>query len=365
MKPHTTTAPHDDRARTLIEAVMRNGDSIAAEYPTLFGPLPTGELVTLEHEGDLRAACAIQARDLVAGPARVRVGLIGSVVTDPAYHNQGFGTRLLEKAQEALRDLGCSFALLWADERGFYARRGWTEISCERDFIVTPDLALDLPESTGCRPLEEGDVERVHALYRTHERRAERTPEETRALLGCPAMSVLVHETDGVVDAYACLGRGRDLPNVIHEWGGAADGVLRLVRAHVERRTAARVEDELYVMAPGVHGEVQGRLALAGVPSAYGVLGMGKVLDAGLLAGIVANLLGEPGTVRSRVTGPAGDEVEFRGPRGVALVSTADLIAIALAPRGERGAARELAARVGGDASSLPLNPFVWGLDSI
>lgn len=360
-----TTNRTDDRARTLIEAVMRNGASIAEEYPTVFGEGARGELIVLEEDGELRSACAIQPCDLAVGSTRVRVGLIGSVVTDPAHQCRGNGTRLLDLAEEALRDRGCAFALLWADERGFYARRGYSEIGCERDFIVSPELALELPEPEGCREFTTDDVETVHALYETHDRRVLRSLDETRALLACPGMSVLVHERDGRVDAYACLGRGRDLPNVVHEWAGEAEGVLALIRAHVERRLFARIDDEVYVMAPGVHGPVQGRLALAGVPSAYGVLGMGKVLDAGLFARVVAGVLDAHGGVRARVTGPGRDEVEFRGPRGVATLRIEELVAVGLAPRGERGAARELASRVGGDASNLPLNPFVWGLDSI
>ena len=159
-----TTNRTDDRARTLIEAVMRNGASIAEEYPTVFGEGARGELIVLEEDGELRSACAIQPCDLAVGSTRVRVGLIGSVVTDPAHQCRGNGTRLLDLAEEALRDRGCAFALLWADERGFYARRGYSEIGCERDFIVSPELALELPEPEGCREFTTDDVETVREM---------------------------------------------------------------------------------------------------------------------------------------------------------------------------------------------------------
>ncbi|MBI5364838.1 MAG: GNAT family N-acetyltransferase [Planctomycetes bacterium] len=350
-------------ARTLIEQVMRDGRSIADEYPTVFGACASGGLVTVEEAGELRAACAIQPRDLVAGAARLRIGLVGSVVTDPAHQNQGWGTRLLAAAEDALRQDGCVLALLWADDRGFYARRGWREIGCERDFIVSRENVDALPAATDCRAANEGDACSIHALYLLHDRRVERLELETAELLHCPGMEVLVHEERGRVDAYACLGRGRDLPNVVHEWGGASDGVLRLLRAHVERRTARGIDDELYVMAPGAHGEVQGRIALAGVPSAVGVLGMGKLLDAEGLARACAEVLGPRGVVRARAVDRG--QVEFRGPRGLCVVTHDALLDIAVAARGERGAARELALALGVEVRDLPMNPFVWGLDSI
>lgn len=350
-------------ARALIEQVMRDGRSITGEYPTVFGAHPSGGLVTIEEAGELRAACAVQARELVAGAARLRIGLVGSVVTDPAHQGRGWGTRLLAAAEDDLRRAGCALALLWADDRGFYARRGWREIGCERDFIVSREHVDALPAAEHCRAARDGDEPAIHALYVQHDRRVERTATETAELLRCPGMEVLVHESEGVLDAYACLGRGRDLPNVIHEWGGTSDDVLRLLRAHVERRVARGIDDELYVMAPGTHGEVQGRLALAGVPSAVGVLGMGKLLDAEGLARACAEVLGPRGVVRVRTTGEG--QLEFRGPRGLCVVTYDDLLDVAVAARGERGAARELALALGVEARDLPMNPFVWGLDSI
>lgn len=346
-------------ARTLIEQVLRDGRSMAQEYPTVFGGSASGAIVTVEERGELRAACAIQPRTLVAGRARLRVGLIGSVVTDPAHQNRGHGSRLLVSAEERLRAEGCALALLWADDRGFYARRGWREIGSERDFIITHEHALALPTTEHARAARAEDAARLHALYSLHERRVERAEAETRELLRGPGMTVLVNERHGVVDAYACLGRGRDLPNVIHEWGGASDGVLGLVRAHVELRRARGIGDEVYLIAPGVHGEVQGRLALAGIPSTCGVLGMGKLLDPHALARSCADLLG------ASVRGIGTDAVEVHGPHGICVLTSEQLLDVAVAARGEGGAARELGLALGLDARELPLNPFVWGLDSI
>lgn len=357
-----SASPRDATARALIERVLRSGASIAPEYPTLFHENAAGAFVTVEDGGATRAACAILPRELAIGAHRVRVGLVGSVVTDPAHQRRGHATRLLEAAEKALRDNGCALALLWADDRGFYARRGWREIGCERDFVLTSDAIERLPASDGCRAMRAGDADLIHSVHATHERRAERTPEETRSLLACPGMRVLVREAGASVTAYACLGRGRDLARVIHEWGGPADDVLRLVRAHLEEHVAAGRDDELYLMAPGAHGELHGRLALAGVPSAVGVLGVAKLLDARPLAEIAAKELGA--TARS-TTSSHPELVELAGPSGTVTILAEELVDVLFAARGERGAARDLATKLGTQPGALPLAPFVWGLDSI
>lgn len=359
----TSLAKKSDGALSLMQRVLRDGGPITAEYPTIFEAEADGTFVTIEVEGEVRAACVIVARDLVVPNVRVRAGLIGSVATDPRHQKRGLGTQLVDAACAALRERGCVVGILWADDSGFYQRRGWREFGCERDFIVSPEDLDSLPVPRGIRALRPTDIEVVHALYERHERRVARKLGETRALMACPGMVTLVCDLGGEVSAYACLGRGHDLHDVVHEWGGQTDDVLRLIRAHLEKRMEAGSEAEIYVMAPGAHGELQGRLALAGVPSSIGVLGMARVIDAEGLAQVCAQALGPRGLVRVK---PAEKEsIEFIGPAGRVLVPNEDLLDLALAARGERGVARTLAKNLGIDDRGLPLLPFVWGLDSI
>lgn len=359
----TSLAKQSDGALSLMQRVLRGGGSITPEYPTIFEADADGTFVTIEEESEVRAACVIVARELVVPNVRLRAGLIGSVATDPRHQKRGLGTKLVDAACTALRERGCIVAILWADDSGFYQRRGWREFGCERDFIVSPEDLESLPVPRGVRELRATDIESVHALYERHPRRVARKLAETRALMACPGMTTLVCDLGGEVSAYACLGRGHDLHDVVHEWAGDTDDVLRLVRAHLERRMDTGSEAEIYVMAPGAHGELQGRLALAGVPSSVGVLGMAKVIDPEGLAFVCAQALGPRGLVRVK-TGEK-DTVEFVGPAGRVLVANDDLLDLALAARGERGIARALAKNLGIDDRGLPLLPFIWGLDSI
>ncbi|HVS18757.1 MAG TPA: GNAT family N-acetyltransferase, partial [Planctomycetota bacterium] len=119
------------QARALMERVLRGGASLAEEYPLVFGARAAGELESLEDEGEVRAACALLVRDLVCGHERLRAGLIGSVCTHEAHRRRGLGRRLLERAETRLAELGCTLAVLWADEPGWYERQGWRSAGCE------------------------------------------------------------------------------------------------------------------------------------------------------------------------------------------------------------------------------------------
>ncbi len=77
------------RARALMERVLSDGGSLSSEYPLLFGDEPTGHLLALESDGEVRSACAMLVRDFLVGSMSVRVGMIGSVVTAPEWRGAG------------------------------------------------------------------------------------------------------------------------------------------------------------------------------------------------------------------------------------------------------------------------------------
>ncbi|MEM7518028.1 MAG: GNAT family N-acetyltransferase, partial [Planctomycetota bacterium] len=111
-------------AQSLMERVMRDGESLEPEYPLIFREEMAGRVVSVEAKGKVRSACGILARDLLMPTAKLRAGMIGSVSTDPDHRRQGLASRLLDAAEDGLREEGCLFALLWADDPVFYEKRG-------------------------------------------------------------------------------------------------------------------------------------------------------------------------------------------------------------------------------------------------
>ena len=256
----------------MMTPVLRPGGDLTAEYPLVFDENGPGELYAFLEGEQVLSACAVLERELLHPGGRTLAGFIGSVSTHPEARGRGLATRLLSEVEGALSARGCEHAMLWADDPGFYARRGYSLDGAETDFLVdrVPSGLLD-PE-INVRPLSGGDEERVHELYAWHGARVERTALETRRLLACPEMRVLVAKRGHEIEAYVCFGRGAELAGVVHEWGGSPEGVLACLSVLLER------SDSLFVMAPGEPGPMGELLDSCGAIRAAGRLGMTKPL---------------------------------------------------------------------------------------
>ena len=339
---------------------------LAREYPLVFEPRFGGRTVELEREGAVRSACTVLARDFRVAGRRLRVGLIGSVATDPAWRGRGLATELLAKAEAELRTQGCLFALLWAEDPAFYLARGYTPFGAEDDYLLVNELIPLLPEPTGVRALAQGDVPFLRELHARHAAHVERSEAEFAALLATPGMTVLVRERAAAPGhpalpvAYACLGKGRDLTDTIHDWAGATDDVLALVRAHLERRFAPGETGALFLMAPPQAAELGYRLVSIGGVVRRGILGLGKLLDLGAAAALLASFVGD------EVASASERCVTLRGPASGAELDFDALQALLFGGSELRAEVRTFLTRLGFDgALPLPLEPFAFGLDSI
>jgi predicted N-acetyltransferase YhbS len=340
--------------------------TLAEEHPLVFDARFEGDTLELVEGGEVRAACAILPREFRVAERSVRGGLIGSVATDPAWRRRGLATRLLQRAEDALRARGCLFALLWADDPGFYLKRGYAPFGGESDYLLVSELVDVLPEPSGVRELRAEDVPFLHRLHARHGERIERTLAETRALSGVPGMLTLVRERAAAPShppqpvAYACLGRGRDLADAIHDWAGESEDVLALLRAHLERRFSERESGALFLMAPPGAGELGYRLLKLGAPSKRGILGLGKLLDPRGASELLSSLLGPAGSAAWDA-----DRALLRGPRATTELDPDALQALLFGGPEVHDEARSLLARLGFERVRLPLEPFAFGLDSI
>lgn len=350
-------------ARELMERVQRDGGSLAQEYPLVFDERFDGAHVAIGGEGAVESACTILARTFHVGDHQVRGGMIGSVSTDPDARGKGLGTRLVVEAEAALQVDGCAFVLLWGEDPGFYLKRGFCPAGVEYDFVIAVDEVDRLPEVEGVRELGPADLEAVHALYCSHPSHVERTVEELRAMLECPGMTSLVLERDGQVVAYALRGRGLDLAEAVHEWGGAPEDVLGLVRAHVQRASDSDLRG-LVLMVPGDATAMRVALGERGVPEHAGILGLGKILHRPTAAALIDGVLGEHGSCRVVAT-EDGERFEISGPKETGALDDNGALALLFPTIELRPAVEEFLARFGLIDTDLPMTPFVWGLDSI
>jgi GNAT superfamily N-acetyltransferase len=350
---------------TAFLARVLGSPALAAEHPLVLGGGANGTTLELVEDGEVRAACTLLVRELVVGANRIRAGLVGSVATDPAFRRRGLATRLLARAERELAARGCLFALLWADTPDFYLARGWAPLGAEDDVLLVSELAPLLPAATRVRALRADDAEALHRLHSRHATRAERTPAEMRALLAIPGVLTLVREFTGGSGApqpvaYACLGRGRDLADTLHEWAGEPEDVLALVRAHLERRFPAREPGALFLMAPPDAREIVQRLASLGAAARRGILGLGKLLDVDAAAALLGAALGEP-----RAVTQSGERLVLAGPLAGVEIEPEMLQVLLVGAPEVRTEAQAFLARLGYPHATLPLEPFVFGLDSI
>jgi GNAT superfamily N-acetyltransferase len=345
-----------------MERVLRGGESLAGEYPLVFGQDCAGRLLASGDQADVRSACALLVRDFIAGSRSVRVGLIGCVATDPAHRGRGHATRLLVQAEELLARDGCTLAMLWADDASFYAARGYQPIGAEIDFVLDAAQCASLGATDGIRAAAADDRTALHRLYTLHRERVERSCDETLALLAGPNIETLVVQRERDIVAYSCLGRGADFARTVHEWAGCDDDVLALVREH-SRRAAARGEDATtYVISPATATGLHERLRAIGAPEVRGILAQGKLLD----AHGAAALLGDH--ARTSVDTGSDDtpvRVRVHGPRGDATLSASEMLDVLVPARGARMRIARLERDTGLALPNLPLPLFAWGLDSI
>jgi GNAT superfamily N-acetyltransferase len=362
----------NDAVRELVELVMRDGGPWAREQPLSFDASSGASWSVVEDEGRLVSACSILPREFVVDGESLRVGLVGSVVTRASHRGKGLAASVLACAESELARRGCLVAALWAEDPEYYAQRGWRPWGSEIDFVLPRELVAHLPDPTGVRLAQASDATAIHRLYAMQRRRVARSRDQTRKLLAIPGMDVLVRERQGEVVAYSCLGRGGDLQEVVHEWSGAVQDVLALLRMHLDLRTTLGDHRDLFLMcADEPDHPLVAALEDLGAPASRGILGMAKIVDPAAACAAIARRHGRAGRKLSWREHRSIDlpelsqgacEFELGAKRCV--LAAAELLELLAAPRGSQAVARTFAARLGLEPVP-PMRPFAWGLDSI
>ncbi|MFT5731985.1 MAG: N-acetylglutamate synthase-like GNAT family acetyltransferase [Planctomycetota bacterium] len=355
----TNITTQKEAALALMEKVLRDGRPLAQEYPLIFEPDGAGRVETIEESDEVISACAWISRTLATPSADIPAAFIGSVATDLGIRGRGHGSRLLEDTLEKARAEGAALSLLWADEPEWYQARGWIPFGTENVFVIEHGNAILLPEPKGVRLATRADYGAIHDLYCTHASRTLRTKEETEALLGVPNMQIYVCEQDGEVTGYACMGRGEDLAQVIHEWGGAPTAVLPIVSQLWAK--SRNQHDRIFMMVPDTEADYRAYFKFVRSEGAQGVLAMAhlgctsamaQTFNAALPAGVTA-------------VATSDQTIDITGPKGTLRLTDHEILLALCPPRGDRRVVDVIEQEVGASLPNLPVSPFVWGLDSI
>ncbi|MCC7442661.1 MAG: GNAT family N-acetyltransferase [Bdellovibrionales bacterium] len=162
--------------------------------------------------------------------APLQVGVIGAVATHPDHRGRGLASAAVASALQWLDIERVGVTLLWGSEHELYRRMGFELCGEQRRAelvrLVDPkDQAKDLKIHEGWSDRLWPWVSRreVGLLLRDADQEWFSAHRGTRWFRA---------EKSGEVLGYAALGRGIDLPGIVHEWGGAPE-VVRALLAYV------------------------------------------------------------------------------------------------------------------------------------
>ncbi len=203
-------------------------------WPQLYRGDGDGRFVGLFHDGRLTSHCAWRFASARTAHGVLPIALLGSVVTDPHERGRGHASRLLSHAVDDCRSHGMAAILLWAERPELYRRAGFIAGTTEQCLVIAQDHVAATTSIAGeqVRLATVADHARLLELHSRKPIGIDRAPRVMSCLLTTPGMWTCVLERDGNVLAYACVGKGADLQNWWHEFGGAdADVATLLPRA--------------------------------------------------------------------------------------------------------------------------------------
>lgn len=185
--------------------------------------------------------CAFRTATARTDQGPRRVALLGSVATDPQWRRRGLASQLLSAAVAQCRRQRVTAVLLWTQNPDLYRRIGF--VSGPREQAYSLEIDPHQPSTTQVRLVTIDDHRRLHELHEQKEVAVERDVATMTGLLTTPGLWTCVLEQHDRVQAYACMGKGADLQNWWHEFGGSDDDVAALLpaAARLLRRPASTV----------------------------------------------------------------------------------------------------------------------------
>jgi hypothetical protein len=208
--------------------------SISSEYPTALG-LSNINNIRIITENKKVLSHAVLKPLIIKSPLCIyKVAAIGSVVTDSAHRNQGLSHQVLENCLEEAKRQECDIAMLWTNLYDFYRKLGFELSGCEYSFVFESNFETK-PQNLKFLKSNQISHEAIYRLYSQHTVGTARSPEDIRKFLNIPNTTTYsAWDATGQLVAYAIEGKGIDLTDYIHEWGGKVTPLLSLL-SHIRK----------------------------------------------------------------------------------------------------------------------------------
>jgi GNAT superfamily N-acetyltransferase len=333
--------------------------SLANEYPTALSPSNLHNIRIITDEEKVVSHAVLKPLIIRTPLTVLKVAAIGSVVTESNHRNQGLSRKILDDCLHEAARQECDLAMLWTNLYEFYEKMNFELAGIEMSFVIenefsTPNPGLQFRKTSQISP------EALLRLYSQHTVTSVRTAEEIRKFLQIPQTVVYTAwDKNNQLVAYAVEGKGADLTNYIHEWGGGVSNLLALF-SHIRQEK----KTPFTVIAPNHSSNLTLQLQkIPGVVTNQGFLGMIKIINHDSFFQKVkkaARSLGMTGFVLEK----QGSEILFGVEKDLINISDEkDLVRILFGPSVEiPHVSPETQKQLN---KFLPLPMWVWGWDSI
>ncbi len=276
-----------------IRVARGNPPSIGRDWAFIYCPANADNVMVMTEGGRVIATTGIWVNDIQVGAARLRVGGINCVLTEPEYRQHGLGMKVMNACHQRMIDLGCHLGLLGTRIPNWYRRLGWEFAGVARTFELNRGNISLLPDLPSGVTAEKAGLDMLDQIVKLREEFALgsiRTAEVFAAEMKARQFSeFFIARQSGRIAAYLLPGSTH-----IFEWAGPPQLVAALIRAWFQRvddttaststrkdeRVPLSLERATLAAPPAQASPLTALLENLHFPGSHDYLGMIRLLDA-------------------------------------------------------------------------------------
>lgn len=331
---------------------------VEEEYPSALNLSNINNIRIIREGNRIASHAAIKPLHIKTPNAAWKVAAIGSVVTDPEFRGKGYSSQLIQNCVDEATKQDCDFAILWTNLYEFYEKLGFKLAGQEVAVTINKQIPIEKPNWKFLNSTQIS-ADSLSRLYSQHTVANLRNAEDFRKYLKIPqTQCYTLWNESGSLEAYAIEGKGADLTNYIHEWGGSLPALKEIFARIYQLKN-----NDFTVIAAQHSQNLIRYFQTENFPQHNGFLGMMKVLNTEKFVNKVKSAL--------RAQGLNNFVFEKRGPEWVfgikddlfCVTQESELAQLVFGPwdalphlsESTQASLRE----------HLPLPLWVWGWDSI
>lgn len=154
------------------------------------------------------------------------VALMGAVATAPAYRGRGLASQLVSVLVQWAAQRGAALAVLWGSEHQLYQKLGFLPCGSQVSIPLHSLVALD----QGIQKVSTGWSPGILKALKSRRSGLEIRDLDRGWLAAHKNVQWFWTGEANQVTAYAAMGRGIDLSQMVHEWGGEPHALLSILK---------------------------------------------------------------------------------------------------------------------------------------